>query len=119
MTNLVVDCDFDSIINFMNQAFDVNMVTDYHNYVFTSLDLDKLNLDQGKWSHDEYAKNVNITGLRLVNPKSPQALLYKKKFPNVGSGKSHIFYSTNALMYDSVWFFAKALNNLDSVQEIN
>lgn len=77
--NLVIDCDYDKIQVFMDQAHNVNMVTDYHNYLFTSLDLDKINMDRGNWSREDYSKSVNITGFRLVDPKSTQALQYKKK----------------------------------------
>ena len=43
---------------------------------------------------------------------------YLKEFPNTGRGKEHMLFSENALVYDAVWTFAKALNDLDSLQSI-
>jgi len=111
-TYLVVDCDFNKVEEILKQAHEVGMVDDYHEFLFTSLDLDKITLDNYMWT------GVNITGFRLADPSTPVAQYYEKKFPNVGRGKKHNLYSTNALMYYAVWFLARALNNLDSVQEI-
>merc|ERR1719495_922533 len=41
-----------------------------------------------------------------------------KEFPNTGRGKDHALFADNALIYDAVWTFAKALNDLDSLQSI-
>ena len=51
------------------------MINDYYNYLFTSLDLDKVTLPY---------ENVNITGFRLVDQFAPAALRYLKKYPNTG-----------------------------------
>ena len=62
----------------------------------TSLDVDKLNLDQ--YVHH----NVNITGFRLIDPESWPVQQYLKKFPNSGNGKENYLYSANALVHDAV-----------------
>ena len=78
----------------------------------TSLDVDKINLDP--YVHH----NVNITGFRLIDPESYPVQQYLKKFPNSGTGKENYLYSANALIHDSVRVFAKALNDLDSLQDM-
>lgn len=57
-------------------------------------------------------------GFRLIDPESYPVQQYLKKFPNSGNGKENYLYSANALIYDSVWVFAKALNDLDSLQDM-
>ena len=44
---------------------------------------------------------------------------YLKKFPNAGNGKENYLYSANALVHDAVRVFAKALNDLDSLQDMD
>jgi len=111
-TRIVLDCDYDKIETILAQANEVGLLTDYHNYLVTSLDVDKINLDP--YVHH----NVNITGFRLIDPESYPVQQYLKKFPNSGNGKENYLYSANALIYDSVWVFAKALNDLDSLQDM-
>jgi hypothetical protein len=44
-TRIVLDCDFDKIELILEQAAEIELLTDYHNYLVTSLDLDKVNLE--------------------------------------------------------------------------
>ena len=82
------------------------------NHLVTSLDIDKVNLDE--YIHH----NVNITGFRLIDPESWPVQQYLKKFPNSGTGKENYLFSSNALIHDSVRVFAKALNDLDSLHDM-
>ena len=41
----MLDCDYDKIEMILSQADGQEMLTDYHNYLSTSLDIDKINLD--------------------------------------------------------------------------
>ena len=100
-TRIVLDCAFDKIELILSQANEIKLLTDYHNYLITSLDIDKINLEPFT------NQNVNITGFRLVDPESRPAQLYMKKFPNTGRGSTHALFSENALAYDSVWSLAK------------
>ena len=112
-TRIVLDCDYDKIELILEQANKIELMTDYHNYLITSLDLDKVNIE--KYTY----QNVNITGFRLVDPDSPVAKRYLKKNPQrFLEGKANPLYSQNALMFDSVNVLAKALNNLDSLHDI-
>merc|ERR1719410_2589432 len=111
-TRIVLDCDFDKIALIFAQANEVGLLTDYHNYLVTSLDIDKVNLDS--YVHH----NVNITGFRLIDPESWPVQQYLKKFPNSGTGKENYLFSSNALIHDAVRVFAKALNDLDSLHDM-
>ena len=111
-TRIVLDCDFDKIALILEQAEELSLLTDYHNYLVTSLDVDKINLDA--YVHH----NVNITGFRLIDPDSSAVHQYLKKFPNNGEGKENYLFTENALVHDAVRVYAKALNDLDSLQEM-
>jgi len=111
-THIVLDCEYNKIEIILKQADKLGLLTPYHNYLVTSLDLDKLDLNP-------YAlHDFNITGYRIVDPDSHAAQQYLKKFPNNGDGEENYLYSENALIHDSVRVFAKAINDLDSLQEM-
>ena len=113
-TRIVLDCDFSKIEMILQQANEIELMTDYHNYLITSLDLDKVNIDPYTYM------NVNITGFRMVNPDTNIVRKYLKKSPNrFLQGKSNPLYSQNAFMFDAVTVLAKALSNLDSLDDIH
>ena len=47
-THIVLDCDFERIQDILDQANEIELLTDYHNYLVTTLDMDKINLEQYK-----------------------------------------------------------------------
>ena len=47
-THIVLDCDFERIQDILHQADEIELLTDYHNYLVTTLDMDKINLEQYK-----------------------------------------------------------------------
>ena len=113
-TRIVLDCDFSKIETILQQANEIELMTDYHNYLITSLDLDKVNIDPYTYM------NVNITGFRIVNPDTNIVRKYLKKSPNrFLQGKANPLFSQNAFMFDAVTVLAKALNNLDSLDNIH
>jgi len=111
-TKIVLDCDFDKIELILSQANEIELLTDYHSYLITSLDLDKVDISPYK------EHNVNISGFRITDEKSPWVQNYLKEYPQTGRGKNHILYSENALAFDAVWTLAKALDDLDSRESI-
>ena len=112
-TRIVLDCDFTKIEMILQQANEIELLTDYHNYLITSLDLDKVNIEPYTYM------NVNITGFRMVNPDTNIVRSYLKKSPQrFLQGKSNPLYSQNAFMFDAVTVLAKALSNLDSLDDI-
>ena len=44
----MLDCDFERIPGILHQANEIELLTDYHNYLVTSLDMDKINLEKYK-----------------------------------------------------------------------
>lgn len=113
-TRIVLDCDYDKIEMILQQANEIELMTDYHNYLITSLDLSHINVEQYTYM------NVNITGFRMIDPDTDIARRYLKKNPQrFLKGKSNPLYSQNALMFDAVNVLAKALNNLDSLHTIH
>jgi len=111
-TKIVLDCDYDKIEDILSQANEIELLTDYHSYLVTSLDIDKIDLSP----YTEH--NVNISGFRITDEETQPVQDYLKEFPNTGRGKQHALYSENALVYDAVWAFAKALNDLGSFQPL-
>eukprot|EP00090_Calanus_glacialis_P018188 TRINITY_DN28216_c0_g1_i1.p1 TRINITY_DN28216_c0_g1~~TRINITY_DN28216_c0_g1_i1.p1 ORF type:complete len:919 (-),score=157.38 TRINITY_DN28216_c0_g1_i1:468-3224(-) len=112
-TKIVLDCDYEKIALILHQANEIELLTDYHNYLITNIDVDKVNVEA--YTH----QNVNITGFRIVDPDTQLVRKYLKKYPKRSlQGRNHPLFSENAFMYDSVQVFAKALNNLDSLSTI-
>ena len=99
MLRIVMDCDFEYVEYLLQQADEVGIVTDYHNFLITSLDVERLDLSPYNKPHNS---NVNITGYRIVDPSSPAVQDYTKKW-SFGSnkGREHALYSENAVLYDA------------------
>ncbi|KAH7947484.1 hypothetical protein HPB52_012316 [Rhipicephalus sanguineus] len=91
--NVIVDIKTSSLPALLREAREVNMMTYYHNYIITSLDLHTLDL--GEFSDLQ----ANITAFRLVDPQRPEVV-------NV---------TDTALMYDAVTLLATGLHNADRV----
>lgn len=100
------------------------MMSDYHSYLITSLDLHTVNLEPFQYG------GTNITAFRLVDPDSNLVrqtvrnwtspdIKIGKKVPNLGHENTSVIKAETALMYDAVHLFAKALHDLDSSQQID
>ena len=63
---IVLDCDVENVVGVLREAKAVGMMTAYHNYLITNLDLHLADLDQFKYS------GTNITAFRLVDPFKPR-----------------------------------------------
>lgn len=61
--HIVLDCSTEKIYEVLKQAQQIGMMSDYHSYLVTSLDLHTVNLDEFKYG------GTNITGFRLINEK--------------------------------------------------
>lgn len=60
--HIVLDCTTEKIYDVMKQAQQIGMMSDYHSFLITSLDLHTVDLEEFKYG------GTNITALRLVNP---------------------------------------------------
>ena len=59
---IVLDCDVENVITVLREAQAVGMMTAYHNYLITNLDLHLVDMEEFKYG------GTNITALRLVDP---------------------------------------------------
>ncbi|XP_043279379.1 glutamate receptor ionotropic, kainate 2 isoform X2 [Venturia canescens] len=125
-SHIVLDCSTDRIHSVLKQAQQIGMMSDYHSYLITSLDLNSVDLEEFKYG------GTNITAFRLVDPEKPeiqkvvQDWIYgeQRYGRQLDMGQSYsknnlTFVKTEtALMYDAVHLFAKALHVLDTSQQL-
>ncbi|KAJ2951074.1 hypothetical protein O0L34_g5454 [Tuta absoluta] len=126
-SHIVLDCATERIRDVLQQAQQIGMMSDYHSYLITSLDLHSVDLEEFKYG------GTNITALRLLDPervdvqKVVRDWVYDearkgRKIPlgHTSSKENMTFIKTEtALMYDAVHLFAKALHDLDTSQQID
>lgn len=60
--HIVLDCSTEKVYDVLKQAQQIGMMSDYHSYLITSLDLHMVDLDEFRYG------GTNITAFRLVNP---------------------------------------------------
>ena len=65
-SHIVLDCSTDRIYDVLKQAQQIGMMSDYHSYLITSLDLHSVDLDEFKYG------GTNITAFRLVDPEKAE-----------------------------------------------
>ncbi|KAL0275564.1 UNVERIFIED_CONTAM: hypothetical protein PYX00_003378 [Menopon gallinae] len=125
-SHIVLDCSIEKIYQVLKQAQQIGMMSDYHSYLVTSLDLHTVDLEEFKYG------GTNITAFRLVDPEKPELqkvvqdwiygeMRYGRKLDVGSSSKNNLtlIKTETALMYDAVHLFAKALHDLDSSQRID
>ncbi|XP_043577546.1 glutamate receptor ionotropic, kainate 2 isoform X4 [Bombus pyrosoma] len=126
-SHIVLDCSTERIYDVLKQAQQIGMMSDYHSYLITSLDLHSVDLEEFKHG------GTNITAFRLVDPekqdiqKVVQDWIYGEKRYNreldmgQSSNKNNLtcIKTETSLMYDAVHLFAKALHDLDTSQQID
>ncbi|XP_024943092.1 glutamate receptor ionotropic, kainate 2 isoform X2 [Cephus cinctus] len=101
--NIVVDCALDVLPELLTQAQQIGIITERYSFVFTTLDLQTLDLESFQYS------GANFTGVRLLDPEDSYV---KKKFElhqqDWGVSSPSDIKTEAALMYDAVQVFAKA-----------
>ncbi|XP_011872466.1 PREDICTED: glutamate receptor ionotropic, kainate 2-like [Vollenhovia emeryi] len=65
-SHIVLDCSTERIYDVLKQAQQIGMMSDYHSYLITSLDLHTVDLEEFKHG------GTNITAFRLVDPEKPE-----------------------------------------------
>ncbi|XP_042864658.1 glutamate receptor ionotropic, kainate 2-like isoform X3 [Penaeus japonicus] len=129
VTHIVLDVERDNIFTVLKQAQQIGMMTSYHNYFITSLDLHTVDLED--FRHGD----TNITALTIVDPENPlvQQVIQDWVFGELRHGRNvenpentlksspplSIPQTEVALMYDAVQLFAKALDDLDRSRHID
>ncbi|XP_050301824.1 glutamate receptor ionotropic, kainate 2 isoform X2 [Anthonomus grandis grandis] len=115
---LIVDTNPKNIQKFFRAILQLQMNDYRYHYMFTTFDLETFDLEDFKYN------SVNITAFRLVDvdhPKVKEILAAMQKFQPIGHAilnGTGIIQAEPALMYDSVYVFAKGLATLDSGHSI-
>lgn len=122
-SRIVLDCSTEKIYEVLKQAQQIGMMSDYHSYLITSLDLHTVNLEPFQYG------GTNITAFRLVDPDNSLVRQTVKNWTasdvkigkkvNYNHDNASVIKAETALMYDAVHLFAKALHDLDSSQQID
>lgn len=123
--HIVLDCSTDKVYEVLKQSQQIGMMSDYHSYLITSLDLQTINLDEFKYG------GTNITAFRLVDPNSALVQSTMRDWQMAadeaqpGGGANSTYYapmpmkSETALIYDAVYLFATALHGLETSSQID
>ncbi|MPC87652.1 Glutamate receptor ionotropic, kainate 1 [Portunus trituberculatus] len=84
VTHVVLDVERSKIFTVLKQAQQIGMMTSYHNYFITSLDLHTVELEDFRHG------GTNITCLRLVDPENPlvQSVMQDWTFGEVRHGRA-------------------------------
>ncbi|KAG4074265.1 hypothetical protein HA402_008674 [Bradysia odoriphaga] len=109
--HIILDCSIEKIYEVLKQAQQIGMMSDYHSYLITSLDLQTINLDEFRYG------GTNITAFRLVDPYSQLVQNTVREWTKPITAADNTVET--ALMYDAVHLFAKALHDLDTSQQID
>ncbi|KAL5010168.1 hypothetical protein ScPMuIL_012473 [Solemya velum] len=117
---LVIDCDVYRVKEILHQALKVNMVSEYNHYLFTTLDLGLVDLEDYKYG------GANITSLRIIDPQNPKVMnvMSDWSIEEMRTGSSPLqgqreIKSETALVYDGVHLLARSLHELSRAHEIN
>ncbi|XP_055926547.1 glutamate receptor ionotropic, kainate 2-like isoform X1 [Argiope bruennichi] len=116
-TNIVLEVPTSRIKDVLSEAQKAGMLTEYHNYLITSLDFHTLDLTPFQHSRS------NISAFRIVSPESQyygreaRTWIFGRK---ENSLKKEIPLTTEtALLVDAVNLYAKALHAVSEVQTIS
>ncbi|CAH1132880.1 unnamed protein product [Ceutorhynchus assimilis] len=115
---LIVDTNPRNIQQFFRAILQLQMNDYRYHYMFTTFDIETFDLEDFKYN------SVNITAFRLVDvehSKVKEILTTMEKFQPIGHAilnRSGIIQAEPALMYDSVYVFAKGLAAMDSGHSI-
>ncbi|XP_065350070.1 glutamate receptor ionotropic, kainate 2 isoform X4 [Cloeon dipterum] len=110
---LIVDTNPKHMYKFFRAILQLQMNDYRYHYMFTTFDIETFDLEDFKYN------SVNITAFRLVDVEDKRVsekLAQMEKFQPIGQSilnRSGIIQAESALMFDSVYVFAKGLAALD------
>ncbi|XP_055710642.1 glutamate receptor ionotropic, kainate 2-like isoform X2 [Phlebotomus papatasi] len=119
--HIVLDCSAKILPEVLKQAQQVGLMTDYHQFIITNLDLHTLDLEPYQYS------STNITGIRLYDPEDlrvqqiteywryQQKTLGRELNPGL---QAHNLTTETVLVFDSVIMFAEALKQLKGSRQL-
>ncbi|KAK4873456.1 hypothetical protein RN001_015485, partial [Aquatica leii] len=111
---LIVDTNPKHIQHFFRAILQLQMNDYRYHYMFTTFDLETLDLEDFKYN------SVNITSFRIVdidNKKVQETLEIMENFQPIGHAilnRSGVIQAEPALVFDSVYVFAKGLSAMES-----
>ncbi|KAF5281001.1 hypothetical protein FQA39_LY05206 [Lamprigera yunnana] len=111
---LIIDTNPRHIQHFFRTILQLQMNDYRYHYMFTTFDLETLDLEDFKYN------SVNITSFRIVdieNTKVQETLEVMENFQPIGHAilnRSGIIQAEPALVFDSVYVFAKGLSAMES-----
>ncbi|GFO27215.1 ionotropic glutamate receptor [Plakobranchus ocellatus] len=116
----IVDCDIKTVHTFLKAALKIEMISNQFHYLFTTLDLQLIDLSEFKYSKG------NITAFRLIDPDLPKVIRIRSdwlvRFEN-GYDSALMGYreiaTETALAYDAYELFARALHTFSDAGEVN
>ncbi|XP_068238713.1 glutamate receptor ionotropic, kainate 2-like isoform X2 [Palaemon carinicauda] len=125
--NIILDCKTDKVADVLRQAQQIGMMSSFHNYIISSLDLHLVNLADFKYG------GSNITAVRLIDPDREEVrdVMLDWESGRALHGHKHLdkdlivklrnisFWTTEtALMYDAVKLFVMAIQALDNSTDV-
>ncbi|CAF2721364.1 unnamed protein product [Rotaria sp. Silwood2] len=117
ISKFLIDIKTDTLDDFFSQAKLVGLVGPYYDFVLTSLDISVV-----KWDKILYTL-VNITGLQFFGRDDPAVHeFFDSNILSVNTPfqpNERSLRASAALMYDSVYFFARALNQFIEQHSFN
>ncbi|XP_017773925.1 PREDICTED: glutamate receptor ionotropic, kainate 2-like [Nicrophorus vespilloides] len=118
ISQIILDCETEDIIDILRQAKEVNLLDVFHSILLTSLDAHTLDFNI-------LETNANITVVRIVNPQSQvlensildwkQGEMYHQRYHEISADK---IKTETALMNDAIYFFLSALKELHESEPI-
>lgn len=119
ITKIILDCDTDEIINILQQAKEVGLLTYPTSYLLTSLDAHTVD-------YSVLDTSANITMVRLFDPSNEQLVRHLKSW-EVAEMRSNRHVTTtpetvrtdSALMIDAVNLLVEAVNHLNKTEVIS
>ncbi|XP_059617774.1 uncharacterized protein LOC132262512 [Phlebotomus argentipes] len=119
--HIVLDCSVEVLPEVLKQAQQVGLMTDYHQFIITNLDLHTLDLEPYQYS------GTNITGIRLYDPEDlrvQQITQYWQHQHRIqgqemsGGLQAHNLSTETVLVFDSVIIYAEALKQLKGSRQL-
>nr|WJJ63364.1 glutamate receptor ionotropic 6 [Pachyrhinus yasumatsui] len=116
---IVIDCQINNLVELLIQCQQVGIMTSEYNYFITNLDAHTKDLSPFQWSE------TNITGIRLINPKSPYVQEVSKKLFTDTDEQDELIQvaakleTETALLIDAVHMFSVTLTNLEAHEPID
>jgi len=111
--NIVLDCSSENIHRILSHAQQVGMMTEYHSYLITNLDLHTVDLEDFKHG------GTRITSLRLLTSynNTVQTKIQEQLQDIKSSGRP--MKTEAAIIYDALLLWAKALTSLGMSKNID